>query len=183
MQLPPSSFSLSLCIFARTEIPTPHFLTKPGLTEPAYFRACWKLVVGKLSRPHVGVFPSSRNCAYLLWGGKEGLTTLTPDRSNGSTVSKKLLLLWRSSWDFDRLLVLSACPPPSPPPSPVRRSSFAELRFPRVDPLGIGKLVVTDISSPLGFSYFIPRSFLASFRGSFSSRAVFFFLLLLYLCC
>lgn len=133
------------------------------------------------------------NCPVPMWvyfhraeialiyygGGKEGLTTLTPDRSNGSTVSKKLLLLWRSSWDFDRLLVLSACPPPSPPPSPVRRSSFAELRFPRVDPLGIGKLVVTDISSPLGFSYFIPRSFLASFRGSFSSRAVFFFFIII----
>ena len=119
-------------------------------------------------------------------GGKEGLNDVNPGSIQRiHCFERRSFFYFRdSSWDFDRLLVLSALFP-LPVPVIVRLSrSFVS---PRVDPLGIGKLVVTDISSP-GFSYFyrnlsflFPTTTTLRLQGSFSSRAKFLLLLLLLL--
>lgn len=117
----------------------------------------------------------NRNCAYLLRRGGEGINDVKADRSNGSTVSRKLLLL--------SAIVLGFRPPPrfigaSPPPSPSHRSSFAERRsFPSRcgDPLGIEKLVVTDISFSPGFLTSSP----ALARSSLRRSERFFFIIIL----
>ena len=119
------------------------------------------------------VSPPSRNRAYLLRGGKEGLNDVNPGSIQRiHCFERRSFFYFRdSSWDFDRLLVLSALFP-LPVPVIVRLSrSFVS---PRVDPLGIGKLVVTDISSP-GFSYLYRNlSFLFPITTTTSSSRKFF---------
>ena len=183
----PALFFLTLPVYIRANR-NPHSLTKLVLTEPAYFRACcvetccWKIPVpspcGRISAE-----PKSR---LFITGGKEGLNDVNPGSIQRiHCFERRSFFYFRdSSWDFDRLLVLSALFP-LPVPVIVRLSrSFVS---PRVDPLGIGKLVVTDISSP-GFSYFyrnlsflFPTTTTLRLQGSFSSRAKFLLLLLLLL--
>lgn len=170
----PVLFFLTLAVYIRTNR-NPHspLLDETGSNRTGLFSrlletCCWKIVPSPCGC--ISTEPKLR----LFIMGEEGLTTL-------SRIDPTDPLFRRSFFYFrDRPGISTASSfyrrAPSPPS---HRSSFAELRFPRVDPLGIGKLVVTDISSP-GFLT-LPALVRSSLRrgGSFSRRAIFFIIIII----